>query len=202
MDCPHCKIPVLGNMGVCPKCKYNIKELGGGENHLQWLIDHGEPLSQVQFDHYPKFIEAYLKQNPQYTETFLKQNSQYAEALQKLKATIEKEEEERRKLVKLAIEQDQKAVEIAGGFWQYKVVSLVDGDSGAITPYEIETTINELGSKGWHLRCAFTNEIGFNSSSSGYSMGVGGMSSGSSTGTNATIDQNILIFERFIKLNN
>ncbi len=89
-------------------------------------------------------------------------------------------------------ERDRQAVEEAGGYWEYKAVSLYDNDSGFIDAASIENTINDLGRQGWRLRCAFANEMGRNSSSSG----VGGISSG----TNATIDQNIMIFERFVRL--
>lgn len=78
------------------------------------------------------------------------------------------------------------------GYWEYKVLSLIDGDSGAIMPDRLETAINDLGLDGWRLRCSYANEVGRNSSSTGVY--------GVSNGTNATIDQNILIFERFVPL--
>ncbi len=77
------------------------------------------------------------------------------------------------------------------GYYEYKVLSLRDESSGCIDINSIYIQLNELGRQGWHLRCAFTNEIGKESSSAG----IGGFS----TGTNASIDQNILILERFIK---
>jgi len=79
------------------------------------------------------------------------------------------------------------------GYYEYKVVSLNDDNAGGIYSSTIEDTLNELGLDGWHLRCAYTNELGKNSNSGGYG--------GFSTGTNSTIDQNILIFERFVKIN-
>ena len=79
------------------------------------------------------------------------------------------------------------------GYYEYKVISLNDTDSGGIYPKTIEDTLNNLGLEGWHLRCAYTNELGKNSNSSGFG--------GFSTGTNSTIDQNILIFERFVRIN-
>lgn len=77
------------------------------------------------------------------------------------------------------------------GYYEYRVLSLVDDNSGAIDINTIYKQLNDLGRQGWRLRCAFTNEIGKNSSSAG----VGGFSSG----TNATVDQNVLILERFIR---
>lgn len=79
------------------------------------------------------------------------------------------------------------------GYYEYKVVSLNDDNAGGIYSSTIESTLNQLGLEGWHLRCAYTNELGKNSNSGGYG--------GFSTGTNSTIDQNILIFERFVRIN-
>ena len=79
------------------------------------------------------------------------------------------------------------------GYYEYKVVSLNDDNAGGIYSSTIEATLNKLGLDGWHLRCAYTNELGKNSNSGGYG--------GFSTGTNSTIDQNILIFERFVRIN-
>ncbi len=79
------------------------------------------------------------------------------------------------------------------GYYEYKVVSLNDDNVGGIYSSTIEDTLNQLGLDGWHLRCAYTNELGKNSNSGGYG--------GFSTGTNSTIDQNILIFERFVRIN-
>lgn len=79
----------------------------------------------------------------------------------------------------------------AEGYHQYKVISLVDEDGGYIDVKQLTANLNALGIEGWHLVAAYSNEVGRTSSSSGY----GGISSG----TNATIDQNILIFERFVK---
>ena len=78
------------------------------------------------------------------------------------------------------------------GYWEYKVLSLMDEQTGGINPSSIEDSLNELALDGWHLKCAFTNELGQNTSSSGFG--------GITTGTNATIDQNILILERYIKI--
>ena len=79
----------------------------------------------------------------------------------------------------------------AEGYCQYKVISLVDENGGYIDAKQLTANLNALGIEGWHLVAAYTNEIGHNSSSSGFG--------GYSSGTNATVDQNILIFERFVK---
>ena len=79
----------------------------------------------------------------------------------------------------------------AAGYYQYKALSLVDEDGGYIDAQRLTENLNALGIEGWHLVVAYANEMGRNSNSSG----IGGFS----TGTNSTIDQNILIFERFVK---
>ena len=78
------------------------------------------------------------------------------------------------------------------GYYEYKVVSLDDDNAGGIYPTTIEDKLNELGLDGWHLRCAYANELGKNSNSGGYG--------GFSIGRNSSIDQNILIFERFVRI--
>lgn len=77
------------------------------------------------------------------------------------------------------------------GYWEYYVLSLVD-ENGAISPETLTLRLNELGLLGWHLKCAYANELGHNTSS----VGMFGISSG----TNVTVDQNVLILERFVKI--
>lgn len=69
------------------------------------------------------------------------------------------------------------------GYYEYKVL-LVDDANGGYTDAEgIGNMLNYLGRNGWHLRCAYTNEIG---AKPGYpNMG--------------TMDQHVLIMERFIR---
>ena len=52
-------------------------------------------------------------------------------------------------------------------------------------------TLNELGIDGWHLVTAYSNELGKNALSGG----AGGVM----LGVNSTVDENILIFERYVK---
>lgn len=77
------------------------------------------------------------------------------------------------------------------GYYEYMVVNVFDSDDGSCDINNLTTKLNELGRQGWHLKCSYANEMGKNSSSAG----VGGFSAG----TNVTIEQNILIFERFLK---
>lgn len=39
MNCPYCNAPLMGNMTVCPKCKYDVNTPDGGEKHKEWLAN-------------------------------------------------------------------------------------------------------------------------------------------------------------------
>lgn len=75
--------------------------------------------------------------------------------------------------------------------FEYKVIDISDSHSGKIETTRLQNIINEYAFAGWKLHTIFTNEIGKNALSIGY----GGVKSG----TNATIDQVVMVFERCIK---
>lgn len=56
MDCPHCKVPLMRGMNICPKCKFDTKTCYGGARHLQWLIDQNENYSEALAAEYPDII--------------------------------------------------------------------------------------------------------------------------------------------------
>lgn len=76
-------------------------------------------------------------------------------------------------------------------FYEYDVVSVVDTSSGRVDVEKLIMVLSYYANEGWRLKCALTNEAGKNSSM----VGTGGIS----YGTNATIDDTILIFERRIE---
>lgn len=84
------------------------------------------------------------------------------------------------------------------GYYEYKVISLSDvsglfkKNSGQVDIDAMTQTLNDLGLDGWHLVTAYSNELGKNALSGG----VGG----ALLGVNSTVDENILIFERFVKI--
>ncbi len=78
-----------------------------------------------------------------------------------------------------------------GGYYEYKILNICDDKNGNVNISEIYEKLNYLGRRGWQLKCAFSNELGKNSSS----VGFGGISGG----VNVTVEQNVLILERFIK---
>ena len=72
------------------------------------------------------------------------------------------------------------------GYYEYKAISIVDR-RGAVDTERLMRELNDLGLDGWRLQCAYTNEMGKDA------LSVAGF------GINSTADQNILIFERFVK---
>ena len=40
MNCPYCKVPLMGGMSVCPKCKYDTRTSDGGPKHHEWLASN------------------------------------------------------------------------------------------------------------------------------------------------------------------
>ena len=74
--------------------------------------------------------------------------------------------------------------------FEYKAVSIIDNSTGSVNIEAVNTILTKYANDGWRLVGSYSGEIGRNSSSSG--------AYGMSTGTNATIDESILIFERRI----
>ena len=128
-------------------------------------------------------------------------------AAEKLEQMEEQKERDRRELERMAQEDaDRKQKEIqhmmrlnklkqsgADGYYEYKAISLQDengmfrSNSGRADITSMNEVLNELGLEGWRLITAYTNELGKNAFSGG------------GFGVNATVDENILIFERFVK---
>ena len=78
------------------------------------------------------------------------------------------------------------------GYYEYTTLSLVDNDGGGLTTAQVTKLLNDYALDGWRLASAYANELGHNSTSNGFG--------GFSTGTNSTVDQHILILERFIRI--
>ena len=110
------------------------------------------------------------------------------------------EEMERNRIVRQREEMEAKlrrqqehnqAVLLCNPVYEYDVQYVYDKASGAANIEEIQRLLNDYASKRWRLHTIYVNELGKNSSS----VSIGGASSG----TNATIDQTVLIFERQIQ---
>ena len=68
MNCPHCNIPLMGGMTVCPKCKYDTRTVDGGALHVQWLVDHKEAISEQLKKTYPQIVYGTTKTREQIME--------------------------------------------------------------------------------------------------------------------------------------
>ena len=92
-------------------------------------------------------------------------------------------------LDKKYIDAAKEKLRVAGaeGYYEYSVVSLVD-EGGRTNVKKMAETLNQMGLAGWHLVTSHTNELGKNA------LMLAGF------GINATADETILIFERYVKL--
>lgn len=77
-------------------------------------------------------------------------------------------------------------------YFEYKILSFLDYGTGEVALNKISEELNEMGRNGWRLKSTFTNEIGKTSESTR----LGAVSSG----TNATIEQTVFIFERKVPI--
>jgi len=75
--------------------------------------------------------------------------------------------------------------------YEYEVVVIPDRSSGEVDTDQLRRTLSSYASVHWRLHSVFTNECGKNAMSAAVS-GIG-------FGTNATIDQTVLIFERCVR---
>lgn len=74
--------------------------------------------------------------------------------------------------------------------YEYEVVPIIDTSNGVTNVNQLQIILSKYSVLGWRLKTIISNELGKNA----IGIGVGGVSSG----TNATIDQLLLIFERKI----
>ena len=109
---------------------------------------------------------------------------------------IEKLQESRQKMIEAqhAAYLEKEAVLQDNPFYEYAVETIFDNRDGSANVNSLKAVLDRYAMEGWRLHSIISNELGKNSSS----FGVGGISSGS----NATIDQQVLIFERCIKKGN
>lgn len=131
----------------------------------------------------------------QETQRRLKDNwRQQEEIKRKQEGIIRKQEEQMKVVNRISAEAGQadltEKIKI-NDLYEYDVVTITDKSTGAMDVVSLRKVLSEHGKLGWRLVNSFTNEIGVNRSSTSFA--------GYSSGTNATIDQTILIFERCIK---
>ena len=115
-----------------------------------------------------------LKRVPSYEETI--------EFQENIAAVKKKQEEERIELIKSAPR------------YEYTTARIIDNADGSTYQMQLQSVLMEYANAGWKLHSVITNEIGKNVSS----VRIGGVTGG----TNATMDEVILIFERMISRGN
>ena len=102
-----------------------------------------------------------------------------------------RDEESRRKqeeAAKRKAEEVERKLQEINGTYKYIVETVRDNYDGSSNIDQIRLIIDLYSSKGWRLHTIYTNEIGKESSMSG----IGGITSG----TNATINETIIVMER------
>jgi len=127
----------------------------------------------------------------------LAEQKQRIEEEEKLRIAAEEEARKKRE-EEYRFKIDKLKEQGAKGYYEYKVVSLLDNaglfrsNSGRIDVQAMSEILNNLGIEGWHLVTAYSNEAGKNALSGG--------AGGAIVGVNSTVDENILIFERFVAI--
>ena len=115
-----------------------------------------------------------LKRVPSYEETI--------EFQENIAAVKKKQEEERIELIKSAPR------------YEYTTARIIDNADGSTNQMQLQSVLMDYANAGWKLHSVITNEIGKNVSSVSIGRFTGG--------TNATMDEVILIFERMISRGN
>ena len=92
---------------------------------------------------------------------------------------------------KLYVEQKVASLKAQGhdGYYEYTALSLADENSGGLSPELITQRLNDLALDGWKLVSSYSNELCHTA-----------YSTPNSSTANATIDQHILIMERYVKI--
>lgn len=143
-------------------------------------------------------LEIEAKENEKIQEMLLEREYQreYDEQEQRRLQNEEQQRKEREKQYQTRLSKLKETG--SEGYYEYKVISMLDEsglfrkNSGKVDTIAMTQTLNELGLDGWHLVTAYSNELGKNALSGG--------AGGAIFGVNSTVDENILIFERFVKI--
>lgn len=172
--CAHCtwKLKEKDIIEVCSVC--NAKYHKDCFSFLQACKNCGAPFDESE-------LQEYLKQHEkQIQETERQRQEEDARRLAEEQAHQKTEQEKYQARI------NHLKATGRDGYYEYKVISLVD-KRGAVDIERLMNELNDLGLDGWRLQCAYTNEMGKDS------LSIAGI------GLNSTSDQNILIFERFVK---
>ena len=114
------------------------------------------------------------------------------DVLEEAKRRIDEEMQVRKRIEREAAEARHDAeVAAFNPLYEYAVETVRDYNDGSTDTASIRRILSQYASRGWRLHKTMVNEIGRISNSSG--------AAGFTSGTNATIEETILIFERCVK---
>lgn len=85
MNCPYCHVPLMGNMTLCPKCKYDTHTTDGGAQHVNWLLENEKTVSSAVLLNYPEIVE------------------KWEEKVEKVKIRVEREREKQNAMSEILI---------------------------------------------------------------------------------------------------
>lgn len=173
----HCKM--LNNV-VIPE---TVTIIGG------WAFDGCTNLTECKLpSHIRKCDETAFKGCPFFSYKLQEELEQVIKVNKEKKESPKPTQSE---LMQKAIEKQLNELKETGvdGYWEYMAIDLID-KGGRVDVNKLTETLNNLGRDGWHLVCAYTNELGKNA------LSIAGF------GINSSVDQNVLIMERFVKFSN
>ena len=133
----------------------------------------------------PAIAEARVNKD-KYQEYIDKQEKEQEE--KKRQEKLEREIKERNEMLS---QQERERILSINDIYEYTTVCITDNGTGRLDSKKLALTLNEKSKNGWRLVNSFVDEVGKVSESAGY----GGLSSG----TNATMCETHLVFERCIK---
>lgn len=98
-----------------------------------------------------------------------------------------------KRLMQEELEKAKKAKEF--GEFEYKVITIPNADGGAVDAGKLQKILDAMSEAGWRLITVYSNELGKTSRTSSMS----GFGTSTTTGTNSTVCQDVMFFERRIR---
>lgn len=190
---------MLFGVSLCNRCR--AMYTNAGQVFLavqdQQFMQNATPQARSLFEDKIKGKEEAIKKQIETEQIHIQQQQQAAAAYQEQQRRYYEEQQKHQQELQERFKKEQADRDSFlrenghEGYYEYRVLNIADERSGAVNTERLVTTLNEFGRQGWRLVCAYTNELGKNASS----LGIAGVS----FGVNSTMDQSILILERFIK---
>ena len=162
-------------MKICPNCKELVGDNVSRCFNCGWNFDDPSENERA--------IEREKKRKAEEEERRKREEEQriISEEIRKKELEDAKREEERRRQYILKINDS----------YEYKIERVTDNSDGTSDIDQIKHIIERYSNKGWRLHTIYSNEIGKES----LVAGIGGFKGG----TNATINETIIVLERLIR---